>query len=382
MKKPFINSLKILLISAILLFKLIDVIYAINYDAVAGFVEKSLGISETFYAGNYEVKYDIDSLNDFFDLYFFPIFLVTSFVLSLIGTFVLTRKRSLFSAVGLLLAFIIPKENIFHGSIRDKSTGNIIPFAVIRAFKTGTGGKKIYIGQTVADVDARYSLYLSEVAPDYKLEVEAPGYETFIQNIEGVGTGQQAFNVTQDINLGREEGKKGKKTVNYNKPKLYRILMWAVYMFSILYFVTFVYYVIAWPGEIYGWVTVIAFTYAVIRNTTVIKQRFFAPKGRLLDHFTKKPLKGVTVNFFKDGQKLETRSSDSHGLIVSSSSEGRYDVSIEKQGFKLVEPHPSEIKENLYFTKVNIDKEGYLQRDVLLENKGSQLSSKSNNPFS
>jgi hypothetical protein len=260
--------------------------------------------------------------------------------------------------------------------------GNIIPFAVIRAFKEGPSGQKEYVGQTVADVDARYSLYLSEASSDVKLEVEAPGYKPEVMNIEGLTDKKQAFNVNQDISLTRIDQKPGKKGFNYNRIKLYKILIWTVYLNSILYFLTFVYYFLAWYGETYAVATLIVFTYAVIRNTKTMQMRFFAPKGKIIDASNKKPLAGVTVDFFKDGQKLESISSDEHGIIKSSLEKGKHDVSITKLGFKVKKPIPWRVTENSYFVKIKIDKEGYLEEDIYLEAAGEKALTSSSNPFS
>ncbi len=383
MKKFVIKFSKIALLVLAVFFKLTDYISSFNYEAFISFAEKTLGIeSADAFIEDYNYQYVPESVAIFFDNYFFPIFLTISLVLAIVGTIFLTKRRSVITAIGLLLAFIIPKENIFWGSIKDKSTRSIIPFAVIRVVRLDDKGKREYIAQSVADVDGRYSLYLPNVASDYRLEVEAPGYKPSSESIEGIVNGQEAFNVVQDVILSREDKKSSKKAFNYNKPKLYKILMWLVYANSILFLLSFIYYVIAWPGEYYGWISLATFTYSVYRNTRVIKQRFFAPKGRFKDSKTKKEISGVTVNFFKDGQKLESVVSDEHGIVKSSSMEGKYHVSVERQGFKVRTPIPWKVEGSAYFVTVEIDKEGYLKNDILLESVGKEEVSSSNNPFS
>lgn len=370
--------IKIIAFLIAVIYSVSQVLGTIALGAVYDFIDKQLGVPETAYTAPEEPRFAIGFLENLFDTPFFIGLNILLFFVAIVGTLILTRKRSFYAALGLFAAFILPKEEIYRGTVIDEQTKQSIAFAVIRLFEFGENQQLNYIKQTVADVDGRYSLYLSEFSESLKIEVVASGYDIVKVDAAPIPGRSGGFDISQDVILSREEKVSNKNRIIYLQSQFYKGLMWTIYIGSIFLFLIFFYYFIAYPGSLYGVISVVIFGYSSVKNTFTIRQRFLKKSGRIFDYVTKKPIEGIVLNLFDGYQKLESVTSDKNGVVKFHANAGNYQVSMATKGYSLVGVDPTGSK------RVNIEKDGYLESNLFIVKLvfGTSVTNLNNNPFS
>jgi 5-hydroxyisourate hydrolase-like protein (transthyretin family) len=325
-------------------------------------------------------------VDNFFTTIFFQVFLGTSTLAAIIGTLVLSKKRSLYEAVGMFVAFIIPRKRKNWGIVFNKNNRKPIAFANVRITQeSGTDGQE-FITETITDLDGRYRILLDEVKPDYDLTAKASGFLPFAMDLTRPLIGVSSIEVIEDIPMlkGFNRNLNIKDISEYFSSKLSFYLVWIFFILSYLYFFAAILYVITYPDSLWGYLNLALFIFAILWNTIIIIDRYKVTGGKILDSKSKKPLENVTIKVFSEHGQIITAMTNQKGVAKLDIPNGEYLVSLSKPGWKM----QGNIIMGTGLTKVDIDENGYLKKNMFLSqideivNQESNLdNSKLINPF-
>lgn len=320
-----------------------------------------------------ESNFSIPVLAVFFDSPFFYLFTITALVFSVTGTLVLARKRSIYVALGLFVAFILPRERINWGVVRDRSSKRAIPFATVRLYQVIGEDTKL-IREEVSDTDGRYRLHLGNLAVNHKLRVSATGYEVVELDLDYRNSGLRFVDLNFEVFLSKHEVAEAKllSQLKYTQSRLYKYLMGIIYLSSVVYLVFFVYYNLAYPGSTYGWVNLALFVFSVGRNTLIVRERSRNNVGRVLDIETGLPLAGVRLRVVDKSGKQEVQMTDKLGIVRFSMPLGNYPLSLYSEDFVLVDNHTGEAKPD---QAVTINDHGFMMYDLYMRIKSDSENS-------
>jgi 5-hydroxyisourate hydrolase-like protein (transthyretin family) len=359
---------KIIVVIAGTFWALVQIISTVAYDwSVSAFAALTGVPQQQFVPEDFTAPTWADKI--FTDNYYYA-FIVIALLVGIAGMLILTKRRSIFTAIGVLAAFVLPSERENWGIIKDKETGKPIAFAIVRVVKKGSESEDYVVQETVADLDGRYRLNLSNVSEEYKLSVSATDYITSISQIEYVPAGNENFNVIQDVQLSRTNESKVENRFSHIRPYLYNGLIWTIYIVCIIMLIFSIIYTVGYPGSWYGIVSIILYGAASIWNTRIMIQRFSAKSGRVLDISTNKPLTGAFVNLYGTDSEnlLDSSISGKDGYARFSVEPGEYKLKVSKSGYEQKE----------VVTNVKLNATGYLTKNIFLKPISNSTTNKAN----
>src|SRR3990167_3295402 len=120
LKKAFGIIYKVILIIVAVIYALLNLLSNIAFYETLSLIERITGINSDDYlteGDESSLVFTTSIFDKFFTTPFFTVLTILSFVVSIIGTLILTRRRSVYFFIGLFLAFILPGENIYKGMI-------------------------------------------------------------------------------------------------------------------------------------------------------------------------------------------------------------------------------------------------------------------------
>lgn len=387
----------------IFIFKALLVVFVVVYvggqfltsfssiDELNGLIEDTTGADLGFLYSN-EEDYEqpdvgVDEVDEYINEDFYNTYYIITILAAFAGTVVLSRMRSVYETLGLLLAFIIPRKRKSWGSIIDKENNHPVPLAVIRLYKD-SGDKQAgrQILETVADLDGKYRVHVHDTAAEYTVEVHAPGFVDYRSKLRYFDDPLETGDFIADIYLVRAE--KGKhraedtiNTIRYLRPKLYWYLMLVMFGFSVVYFLFAIYYFWAFPGSVYGMINLGLYSFALFWNTIIVRERVEKPAGRVLQYITKNPMDSVFVQIYNKTNQLDQATTDKAGIVQFNLPAGKYSARFVKSGYKIADPDA----DKQMFVKVQIDEEGHFKEDHFLEMDKDKMKQGSerdlSNPF-
>ncbi len=348
------------------------IISTIAFEQTITFVANLLDVEESYLLGYGTSEVSISFIDKLFDTLFFQTVLVLSFSISFLGAILLAKKRSVLAFIGLFAAFIIPYDRERYGKIIDINSQKAIPFATVRLYDH-KDNKKIFLKEVVADTGGHYKLEIDKSNINPILEVKASGYLDMYNKPAISADGE----ITQDIYLSTGLNKTG---LYYNflskRGFLFDNLTILIYVFTLIFFVIYLYYFLAYPGSIYGIVNFTLFSTALISNSRLIYKKFLVKKSIVLDSVTEEPIVYANVTIFDKDRQLESRYTDDKGRVRFTIPKGSYTVKVKKVGYENWEKSE----------EVMIGKDGFLKSDismVKLENHSDLTKNSQNfaNPF-
>lgn len=359
-KKILLKIWKIFLLILGFLWVVQQVVSVIDFAAVVDFATELSGVDPEIYLSSQPSDLSIEPITTILDTDFFKVYTLISTVFAVVGTFVITRRRSLYAALGLFVAFIIPRERRHWGRVKDRESRQSIPFARVMLVSQRLNGETKILKETVTDVDGKYRLFISGGSKDHKLRVVANNYQQVDLPIATIARKGELIEVTDDILL----DSKGETSIisrSRVKPRVYRYMMWLTYLFSIIYLVIFYYYFLAFPDSLYGAIVGVMFTISVVRNTQVMKERFFRPKGRILEKETKDPIPNVHANLLAGKGVRDTKTTDDRGLVSFNAEAGTYKLQAYKDGYEV-----ASVVDQGGVLDVEVDASGFLKENIYL----------------
>jgi hypothetical protein len=310
---------------------------------------------------------------------YYYVFMFIAIVVSIIGMIVLTKRRSILTGLALIVAFMLPREQESWGTVRDKETGQPLPFAIIRIIKKETSPEQFVVQETVADLDGKYRIVLAELNPDYRISVSAPSFITTVDKISFIdASGESTINVIQDVTLARSTDEATVNKFTFLRPKLYSFLIWVVYIFCVLMLLQSIAYIFFYPDSWYGYIMTVIYTVGTIWNTWIMLSRYKKKNGKVIDADTNEPLSGVFVNIYNLESKslLDSKLTGKDGLVRLHVRGGKYLLSAAKSGFAIED---ASVKEGLLEVKVN--ELGFLNSNIAMKSHGTSNNSGLSSPF-
>ncbi|MBN1332078.1 carboxypeptidase-like regulatory domain-containing protein [Candidatus Dojkabacteria bacterium] len=369
----FLNFLKLILILgafAYVVLSLYTVVF--DYSLVLNTFFELTGINGDYFLT--DVERGPEEVASLYDTAFYNVTYALSSLAAVLGMIILSRRRTLIEAAGLLLGFIIPPERKSWGRILDSSNANPIPFAQIYLEPLNAQRKVI---KTIADSDGRYKLILPDRKYGYNLLVKAPGYKDLKKEIRTSEARVYGSEYIKDVFL-HQIGKSERKlftNLNFLQSRMYWYLILLLAVLSFIYFIFALYYVYAFPGSAYGAVNLALFVFALGWNIVMVKDRLKPRIGKVLDLNTRKPIGEASVYLYRKEQQLEVRRTDSVGVVNFSIDPGDYEVRLAKTGYQSA-------SENT-FQKVKVKRDGYLDTNLFMKKADEYKNAvPASNPFS
>src|SRR5690606_36606117 len=184
--------LKILfIILALLIFIYRSASYLLSFEDVVAFISNLFNID--YESLTYRIPYD--------HLYIQiqRIFYFISLISAAIGTVVFSRGRSFIDALGIFVAFIIPRKRKLSGTVYDINKSQPIAFTSIRIIRK-QASKETVVASAITDLDGKYKIYLDEITESLYIQARASGYAIYEKEL----TGLYKNTVIQDIPLKNE----------------------------------------------------------------------------------------------------------------------------------------------------------------------------------
>jgi 5-hydroxyisourate hydrolase-like protein (transthyretin family) len=392
MKKFFINLIKFILKYSVLLLGLFWVASQIFstllpiYQAVELFESITGFNTDNLFAEGPPDSTAGQIVDNFFTTVFFQVFLGTSTLAAIIGTLVLSKKRNLYEAVGMFVAFIIPRKRKNWGIVFNKNSRKPIAFANVRITQNSGENGQEFVTETITDLDGRYRILLDQIKPDYNLTARASGFLPFAMDLTRPIIGTSNIEVIEDIPMlkGFNSNLNLKDITGYLNSKLSFYLVWIFFILSYLYFFAAILYVVTYPDSVWGYLNLALFICAIIWNTYIIIDRYKITGGKILDTNLKKPLENVSIKVFSENRQIITAMTNSKGIVKLDIPSGEYLVSLNKPGWKM----SGNVIMGSGLLKIRVNENGYLDRNIFLtqidnsaEQKSNVGSSKLANPF-
>ncbi len=276
------------------------------------------------------------------------------------GLFTITRGRSLIEKYMLLQAYALPRQRDHWGVIMDAKTSNPISFAVVKILKQDNERGEVFVSQTIADLDGRYRVYLASGKENYIMEVKAPGYQIYKQEVkstllEADGT------ITMNVLLKKENENIKLNPIRQffraNRSRFLAFMTAFIFLISLTTCVSAAYTLIFHFNGIAFW-NFVFYGLALPWNIFVLfERRQFSP-GKTINYRDKEPVANVTIKATLPKGSL-TILSDKNGIVKFDTDAGAYDVKVIRPGFVL--------KDNSQGTlSVKVNKDGYLENNIYL----------------
>jgi len=327
--------------------------------------------SQTLSSTAFEEK-SSNSIEVIFKASFKP-FLILSTVSVILGVIVLYNGRTFLEMLYMFDFFMVPRQRKYWGTILDSHTRGPISLALITL--KGVDSKKEL--RTVSDLDGRYRIRISDLKEKYIIEVKAEIYKPFTKEIDSsLGSIISRGEFIEDIVLYRADDVTSTFNSNLAKirSKLYAPLIIYLSLLSFFGFILYLNQSIIKPG-VDSFLGAIFFGIASVWNIIIITERIRNRLGKIVDQ-NGKPIGGVVINLFNKDDKVDSLLSDENGIVKFQTETGIYKILVAKDGYEL---HNS--KDG--FIEVKINNDGYLTKDIVLEQTGevSNTSSVLMNPF-
>lgn len=282
-------------------------------------------------------------------------------IIVITGLFTITKGRNLIEKYMLLQAYALPKQRDYWGKIIDHTTHKPVPFAAIQIYKLDNKGNKIFTGQTVADTDGRYRMYIMKSDDEYFIEVRASGYEAYKEKVRTTLIDGENI-IRTNIFLQKESSEfkinPVRKFYLDHRAQILRLLTAFIFAMSILTCLHGLY------GLIFHFNMVsvgnfIFYGFAAPWNIYVIWERNRFNPGRVLESVSRKPIANVTVHVFINTSKIISVLSDAQGVVKLNVEAGDYKIKLFKTGFILEDNVASTLN-------VLVNNEGFLKEDIYL----------------
>ncbi|MBD3280668.1 hypothetical protein GF389_04045 [Candidatus Dojkabacteria bacterium] len=307
-----------------------------------------------------------------YDYAFYNITYVISILVSILGMIILSRRRNILEAIGILMAFIIPAERRSWGRVLSSSDGAPVPFAQIYL---EPNNNQLSVIKTIADSDGRYKLVLPDSKYSYRLTVRAPGYKDFQIDIKSTDSPVYGNEYIRDIFMQKVDEEKRTLLIRFSQfqVRFYWYLTLTLFALSFMYFLFALYYVYAFPGSLYGALNLAIMIFALSWNVVVIRERIRPKIGKVLDLKTHKPIPRVSVYIYKDSKQSGVRTTDYNGVVNFGAAPGEYDIRLAKEGYVNASGET--------FQRVKLKKDGFLEGNLFMLKDEDIDSSPSSNPF-
>lgn len=329
-------------------------------NPIASFITSALGLPEDFQAKPKIVTGQPRTFDDYmYSDYFYNFYALSSFVL-ITGLFTLTKSRNIIEKYMLIQAYALPRERDYWGRITDKKH-MAVPFATVRLLRIKDDQEE-FIAQTVADLDGRYRMYVSENMnyDNLYIEIKSAGFEThkqklrkiFIENDKQIRVPVilNKINEDPDTNLLR-------LYIARHRSRILQILGLYIFFLSMTTFFHAIYSTI-YHFNFVSIGDLIFYGFAAPWNVFVLLERRKFNPGQFIDTVSKKPIANVNVKVYLKNSKVITLLSDEDGIIKFDEEPGKYKIKAEKPGFKAEETNNLEVEFN---------KEGYLTKHIYLK---------------
>lgn len=282
-----------------------------------------------------------------------------------LGAMTFLNKTYKYGIIGIL----IPRQKKYWGIVFDEKESKPIPFANVRVY---TSTEEL-ISQTVSDMDGRYALLVDE-AGDYKLEVQASGYEKLEREIK-ISKISDNLEVTVDIGLYKLGEDYGFLTtiLRYERVETYKLFRRLLLALSVIGLGYSIYTAIQNPLLVNYLILIF---YGIIFSFEVYHFFDMQAWGKVVESKTLKGLGGVIVRIFDSKSQLSIALSNKNGQLKLKLGAGKYKLSALKTGFKLANDSD--------FIDIEIDKNGHVTSDIVMSPTGESNQEKTTltNPFS
>lgn len=304
----------------------------------------------------------------------FPLYIIFSLLTAIFGTLLVSKGRVIEEALGIFIGFAIPKRKKLTGKVFNVSTGGNIPFVKVNILDI----EDRLITSVISDLDGRYRINLENPRNKYYIFVNSEGFIPYKDLLTNVYNN----NVIQDIPLKSTENISNSLRsfyFHYIKPKLYIYFSFFLLFFSTVPFLSTLYYLPLFGLSIYSLLYILIYGISTIWNLTVIYDRISFRTGKIIDSETKKSIESAIMSVYKDGDQVQSVTSNNQGIVRINLPEGIYSVKVSKKGYLMV----NKANEEIEFFDIYITKDGVLNHNLYLKKIEGYTDDKTKlfNPF-
>jgi len=242
---------------------------------------------------------------------------------------------------------------------------------------------KFLVSEVLADLDGKYRAEFSKSYKKFSLSVKAPGYKELKQRLKYLDSATLSSGLVEEIYMVRENKAETKtRRTKYIQPYINQLLIYALFIISVVFLFLWLLYAVAYPGSFYGWINLAISIYAVPWNIFIISERLRPKVGRVLDLDSKRPIENVLVWVYDNKKQIFAGSTDKRGIVKLDVNSGEYSIRFSHPSYKT--SFESADKLDL-FKHLTVGLNGYIESNVYLEktsrNFKQDLTSNLINPF-
>lgn len=376
MKKQSIKLLTYLGIALVLLHFFITFVIRVsftlmpNYE-VALFWYNTFGLNDLFENLKfYQANPSLAPLNQFY--------YIASFTLSLLATLIVGRGRNIIEILGIIVSFGIPQKRKSWGKVYNSATNEPLPFVSIRIIQNDENGHFVkVIQEIVSDVEGNYRVSAIPIEDNIVMQARLSGFTTLEIPVLELKERTTSNDIIEDISLSTDTNAQGNNINTRQKAikVIYRIIVIALYILSLLSVITISFYALRFELSIISLQYNLAVAViTLIWNTYVIFNLGKSETGMVLDKISKKTIPYTTLKIYKENKQVLSKVVDKTGKLSLPLKSGVYTVDVFKDGYLTVQDQDIEINSRGYIKK-NI----YLEKDPksILKSNTHELD----NPF-
>lgn len=297
-------------------------------------------------------------------------------ILSLWSGLVLSQGRSVIESIALFMAYVMPKPNSLWGKIYNKNTHNEIPFATIRIISENilTAERK-FETEAVSDLFGRYRIsFNAQESKRYYLTCKSENYDYYEIDLDTAGN--EHVSIFSDIELSPLESELGLLRKLANK-----ILFVPAYVgVRYLYIVSILSAIVTLQGLIREFtlgpiVYFILMSVSLVWNTYILFDFRNRKIGKLIYKLENLPAYDINLSIGRKGNRIASSKTNSDGVVNFSADPGVYELS-------LLGANNCEFDGQKNYVEVEVNKKGFLTKDVFLNKLNLPINNKIQNPFS
>jgi len=291
-----------------------------------------------------------------------PFLLSTAAITLLFGTSILPPIVSSTSGfgvrTGVLMGVIIPKKRKYWGIVYDRDQAIPIPFGIVRLYRKSINDRNIeqleLLEQTVTDLEGRYGQLIDQ-SGEYILEAIADGYEKFRKTI----LYNQGDEVIDDVPLQKvDKGISGvRKFIYYSKTIQFKYLRAFLIVLMIIGFI-YSFIVVVSNFQLEQFLILILYAITLLINLIWSFNSIKKKIGKVKDKNTHAPISGAIVGVYDSERQINVILTNKQGEMKINLPSREYNLNVQKVGYVM------EVKG---LQKVFINREGYLDEDILLQ---------------